>query len=83
MTSRPPITQEQIVREEESEIEETFPNLNMPDDRDWGYGYFNPDTGHEWARQHPVQSGEVPDATEVQRMTLGGFKRRYPETPHA
>lgn len=30
-----------------------------------GWLYHNPDTGTEWAEQHPVESGEVPDATDV------------------
>lgn len=51
----------------------------------WGWAYHNPDTGVEWVHidTHPVRSGECEDATDVRRMTLGGFLRRYPaeDTP--
>ncbi|WP_311271241.1 hypothetical protein [Sphingobium sp. WCS2017Hpa-17] len=34
-----------------------------------GYVYFNPDTGDEYARNHPVESGEVPEATLIRSST--------------
>lgn len=34
-----------------------------------GHVFFNPDTGEEYARNHPVKSGEVPDATGIRRST--------------
>lgn len=34
-----------------------------------GYVYFNPDTGEEYARNHPVESGEVLEATLIRRST--------------
>lgn len=43
-----------------------------------GWKYLNEDTGIEWAPDHPVKSGEVPDATEIEAMTLGEFEQRYP-----
>ena len=43
-----------------------------------GYAYFNEDTGMEWSRNHPIQSGEVPDATEIEPMTLAEFRQRWP-----
>jgi hypothetical protein len=30
-----------------------------------GWLYFNPDTGMEWASDHPVDSGHCPDAENV------------------
>jgi len=48
-----------------------------PKASDWGFAYHNPDTGMEWAADHPVRSGEVEDATDVRRMTYGGFRRRH------
>lgn len=36
----------------------------------FGYVYHNPDTGTEWAEQHPIDSGEVPDATDIQAADL-------------
>lgn len=30
-----------------------------------GWLYFNEDTGTEWSEQHPIESGECPDATDV------------------
>ncbi|HEV7286686.1 MAG TPA: hypothetical protein VGN75_17680 [Kaistia sp.] len=35
----------------------------------YGWVYLNEDTGIEWAEQHPVHSGEVPDATDVRVAT--------------
>ena len=46
-----------------------------------GFAYFNEDTGMEWSRNHPVESGEVPDATEIEAMTLGEFRHRWPADP--
>jgi len=43
-----------------------------------GWSYFNEDTGMEWAPDHPVNSGEVPDATQIKRMTLREFNATYP-----
>ncbi len=37
-----------------------------------GFVFFNPDTGTEWASDHPIDSGEVPDAECVRRST--GFE---------
>lgn len=34
-----------------------------------GWVYFNEDTGEEYAPDHPVRSGEVPDATCIRRST--------------
>jgi hypothetical protein len=39
----------------------------------YGYLYFNPDTGIEWAPQHPVESGEVHDAEDVRPATLAAL----------
>lgn len=36
----------------------------------FGYVYHNPDTGVEWGEQHPIESGEVPDATDIQAADL-------------
>ena len=30
-----------------------------------GWLYDNEDTGREWSENHPIESGEVPDATNV------------------
>ena len=34
-----------------------------------GFVYFSPDVGTEYAKQHPVKSGETPDATDVRAST--------------
>lgn len=34
-----------------------------------GWVYLNEDTGEEYARNHPVESGEVPDATRIRQST--------------
>lgn len=34
-----------------------------------GWVYWSPDTGEEFASQHPVESGEVPDATHIRQAT--------------
>lgn len=34
-----------------------------------GFTYYNPDTGFEWSENHPVESGEVSDATDIQPAT--------------
>lgn len=34
-----------------------------------GYVFLNPDTGVEYSRNHPVQSGECDDAEDVRRST--------------
>ncbi len=34
-----------------------------------GWVYFNPYTGEEYAPNHPIESGEVPEATGVRRAT--------------
>lgn len=49
-----------------------------PHGRTRGWAYFNPDTGVEWTKNHPVESGECPDATEIKVMTLSEFRRAYP-----
>lgn len=36
----------------------------------FGYLYHSPDTGIEWAPNHPVESGEVPDAEDVRPATI-------------
>ena len=43
-----------------------------------GWRSFNEDTGWEWTLQHPVVSGETPDATGIVRMTLSEFRRQHP-----
>jgi hypothetical protein len=43
-----------------------------------GWRYFNEDAGWEWTVQHPVESGETPDATGIVRMTLSEFRRQHP-----
>ncbi len=43
-----------------------------------GWKYFNEDAGWEWTVQHPVESGETPDATGIVRMTLSEFRRQHP-----
>ena len=59
-------------------------NPEAPDPLSTGWSYLNEDTGREWAPNHPVESGEVPDATEVEPMTFGEFDARYPaEAPVA
>lgn len=35
-----------------------------------GWVYHNPDAGEEYSDQHPVESSEVPDATDIRRSTL-------------
>lgn len=42
-----------------------------------GWAYFNEDTGMEWSRNHPIESGEVPDAMDVERMTYSGFRAKF------
>lgn len=42
-----------------------------------GWAYFNDGTGMEWSLNHPVESGEVPDATEIERMTYNGFRSKF------
>lgn len=44
-----------------------------------GWSHFNPDTGMEWSKNHPVESGECTDAADITKMTLGEFRRRYPK----
>lgn len=51
--------------------------MSEPHDDEAGWAYFNEDTGMEWSRNHPVESGEVPDAQEVERMTYSGFRAQY------
>lgn len=43
-----------------------------------GYAYFNPGSGYEWSENHPVESGEVPDATELALMTRFQFDCAHP-----
>jgi len=43
-----------------------------------GWSYWNPDAGQEWSDQHPIESGEVPDATDIEAMTLEQFDDAYP-----
>ncbi len=38
-----------------------------------GWSYHNPDTGMEWTVDHPIESGQCTDATNVRRMTLRAF----------
>lgn len=38
-----------------------------------GWLYHCPDTGTEWSEQHPVESGEVPDAEDVRAATATAF----------
>jgi hypothetical protein len=42
-----------------------------------GWAHLNPDTGIEWSRNHPVESGECEDAEDIERMTLGQFRQRF------
>ena len=44
---------------------------------DTGWVHLNPDTGMEWARNHPMESGECDDAEMVEQMTYGEFMRRF------
>jgi hypothetical protein len=37
--------------------------------RMWGYLFDNPDTGREHAQDHPIRSGEVPDAKNISAAT--------------
>ncbi len=39
-----------------------------------GWLYHNPDTGEEWSENHPVESGEVPDAENVRPATATAFQ---------
>ena len=39
-----------------------------------GWLYQNPDTGIEWSEQHPVRSGEVPDAENVRPATADALR---------
>lgn len=48
-----------------------------PDEDMIGWAYFNEDAGMEWSRNHPIESGEVPDALDVERMTYGGFRAKF------
>lgn len=34
-----------------------------------GWVYFNEDSGEEYGENHPVESGECPDATDIRRST--------------
>lgn len=42
-----------------------------------GWAYFNDGSGMEWSRNHPVNSGEVPDAVQIRRMTYEGFRAKF------
>lgn len=39
-----------------------------------GWFYHNPDTGYEWSPSHPVESGEVEDATDIRPATARELK---------
>jgi hypothetical protein len=55
--------------------QQTTPTLPaMTTEPSHGWFYFNPDTGTEWAEQHPVESGEVPDAENVRPATLSAVR---------
>lgn len=41
-----------------------------------GWLYHNPDTGLEWSEQHPVESGETPDAEDVREATATELHRQ-------
>ncbi|MFT8945972.1 MAG: hypothetical protein ABF876_05245 [Acetobacter aceti] len=41
-----------------------------PGPRAHGWLFHNPDTGTEWSENHPVESGEVPDATDIRPATV-------------
>lgn len=43
-----------------------------------GWAYWNPDTGNKWSCNHPIASGETPDAINVTQMTLAHFKLQFP-----
>lgn len=36
---------------------------------EYGFVYHNPDTGEEYSQNHPIESGEVPDAMDVRPAT--------------
>jgi hypothetical protein len=50
----------------------------LPHGNSKGWRYFNDDTGSTWTTQHPVESGDAPDATGIIRMTLSEFLRQHP-----
>lgn len=39
-----------------------------------GYIFHNPDTGIEYSENHPIESGEVPDAENIREATLDELK---------
>jgi len=45
---------------------------------DKGYGYWAPDVGSEWSPNHPIRSGEMPDAEQIEKMTFGEWLKRHP-----
>lgn len=46
-----------------------------------GWAHFNPGTGMEWSRDHPVNSGECDDAERIERMTYAAFVARHCKEP--
>lgn len=48
-----------------------------------GYAYWSPDVGNEWTPNHPVESGETPDARNILRMSRAEFLRQFPLDPEA
>ena len=44
-----------------------------------GWLFTNPDTGTEWAPQHPVESGEVPDAEDIRPATASILREELRE----
>ena len=49
--------------------EETVSKATTAQANGEGFVYWSPDTGEEYGRNHPVDSGEVPDATNVRHST--------------
>lgn len=42
-----------------------------------GWLFWNPDTGEEWASDHPIESGEVPDAQNIRSATASVMVAAY------
>lgn len=73
-----PHTQDSLVREVALYVAAAHPRADAPAlatmrDDDLlcgdGYVYHSPDSGWEYAADHPIDSGECPDATDVRRST--------------
>ncbi|CAH2606484.1 conserved protein of unknown function (plasmid) [Rhodovastum atsumiense] len=44
-----------------------------------GYSFYNPDTGTEWSREHPIESGQCDDATDIRPMRFSTWRRQFME----